>query len=75
MRIAFVVADWTEVTPGKGSTLAMIREAVAIKLIFCILETCLCAITWLKGLLVVSMLRARFLIRCQRFIRRSRSLR
>tara|TARA_A100001015_G_scaffold103910_1_gene115355 strand:+ start:242 stop:355 length:114 start_codon:yes stop_codon:yes gene_type:complete len=29
MRIAFVVADWTEMTPGKSSTLAMIREAVA----------------------------------------------
>ena len=29
MRIACVVAEWNEMTPGKSSTLAMIREAVA----------------------------------------------
>ncbi len=29
MRIAFLVADWADMTPGKSSTLTMIRESVA----------------------------------------------
>ncbi len=29
MRIAFLVADWTDLTPGKSSTLAMIRESAS----------------------------------------------
>jgi hypothetical protein len=29
VRIAFLVADWADLTPGKSSTLAMIRESTS----------------------------------------------